>query len=104
MSPTQLTLRELRRLGYRAEVVEKWNPHAFVRQDLFGIIDVLAVGHGETIGVQCTTKHNLSSRERKMADSEAIGDLREANWTLLLHGWSQPAKGRRWELTVINVS
>jgi hypothetical protein len=36
MSPTQRSLAHLRRLGYQARVVERWNPFARVRQDLFG--------------------------------------------------------------------
>ncbi|MHB1530468.1 MAG: hypothetical protein ACYCXT_13820 [Acidiferrobacteraceae bacterium] len=55
-SPTQRTLRHLRKAGYPlVQVVEKWNPHAGVRQDLFGIIDVLAVGPGGVLAVQCTS-------------------------------------------------
>ena len=102
MSPTQLTLRELRKQGYTAAVVEKWNPHAHIRQDLFGCIDVLAVGNGETIGVQCTSYKNVSSRVKKMADADAIGDLREAGWTLVVHGWAK-VQGR-WKCRSINVS
>ena len=43
MTPTQRTLAECRRRGWTAAVVEKWNPHARIRQDLFGCIDILAV-------------------------------------------------------------
>ena len=102
MSPTQLTLRKLKKEGYRAVVVEKWNPHARCRQDLFGIIDVLAVGPGVTIGVQATTYKNRHARVRKMADSDSIGDLREANWTLLVHGWRKVKN--RWQCTEIDIS
>ena len=102
MSPTQLTLRELRKRGYMAEVVERWNPHAKIRQDLFKIIDVLGVGPLGTVGVQCTTKSNLKSRITKMSDAEAIGPLREANWTLLAHGWFKQAG--RWQLQEVDLS
>lgn len=42
-SPTQRTLAECRKRGYTAQVVEKWNPHARIRQDLFGVIDIVAI-------------------------------------------------------------
>lgn len=105
-SPTQLTLKNLRDRGYKTvQVVEVWNPHAFKRQDLFGIIDVLAVGHGETVAVQCTTKGHLKDRIRKIADSDAIGDIREAGWKVLGHGWHQPKGPRtRWQLVEEDLS
>lgn len=102
MSPTQLSLRHLRRQGYTAAVVERWNPHANIRQDLFGIVDVLAVGNGETIAVQCTSKTNISSRCKKIADAEAVPDMRSAGWKIVVHGWAKPR--HRWELTEVDVS
>lgn len=101
-SPTQLTLRALRKAGYTAAVVEHWNPHAKIRQDLFGIVDVLAVGNGETVAVQCTSYPNVPSRVRKFADCEAIGDMRDAGWRLLVHGWRKPK--HRWECREVDVS
>lgn len=102
LSPTQLTLRNLRERGFRAEVVERWNPYARIRQDLFGIIDVIGVRRGETIGVQSTSFANRMSRVRKMADSEAIGDLREADWTIEVHGWRKIKN--KWQVTIEDMS
>jgi hypothetical protein len=50
-SPTQRSLRHMRDLGYLVAVVEHWNPHARIRQDLFGWIDLLAIRDGETLAV-----------------------------------------------------
>lgn len=86
-SPTQRTLAELRKRGYRAQVVERWNPFARIRQDLFGVIDVVAVGNGETVGVQATSLSNVSARVRKIADAEAVPDLRKSGWRILVWGW-----------------
>lgn len=102
MSPTQLTLRHFRRLGYTAEVTERWNPWAKCRQDLFGIIDVLVVGNGETIGVQCTSYPNISARCKKIADADAVPDLREAGWRLLVQGWHK--KKGRWVCREVDCS
>ncbi len=102
MSPTQLTLRELRKRGYRAQVVEHWNQHANIRQDLFGIIDVLAVGNNETVGVQCTSYSNVSNHINKIAESEALPDLRNAEWKLLVWGWKKVKN--RWQLREVDIS
>lgn len=96
MSPTQLTLRHLTVEGYTAAVVEKWNPHARIRQDLFGFIDVLAVRPGETLAVQTTTAANVASRVRKIGDHPNIAVVREAGWSIHVHGWAK--RSGRWVL------
>ncbi len=57
MTSTQRTLRELRHNGRVCAIVEKWNPHVGahgIRQDLFGIIDILALDPQRgVVGVQC---------------------------------------------------
>lgn len=96
LSPTKLSLRYLREQGYTAAVVETWNPHAGIRQDLFGFIDVLGVRPGETIAVQTTTAAGVSARVKKIGDSPLIGAVREAGWTIHVHGWRKV--GNRWQL------
>ena len=39
-TPTARSLNRLRADGWLAQVVERWNAHAMIRQDLFGFIDV----------------------------------------------------------------
>ncbi len=70
-SPTARTLERLRRDGYLAQVVERWNPHARVRQDLYGVIDVLGINETSTIGVQATTMSGRSSHMKKLSESPA---------------------------------
>jgi hypothetical protein len=64
-SPTARSLDLLRREGWQAQVVEKWNPFAKVRQDLFGFIDIVAVRDGQVLGVQATTVSNMAARKTK---------------------------------------
>lgn len=99
MSPTQLTLRHLRDVeGWPlVAVVEHWNPHAQVRQDLFQIIDVLAVGPAGTLAVQTTTAAHVADRIRKVAEHSNLGPLLEAGWTVRAHGWAK--RSGRWVLT-----
>jgi hypothetical protein len=101
-SPTQRTLAELRERGYPlVQVVEKWNPYARVRQDLFGIIDVVAVGE-DIVGVQATSASNVAKRVAKITDSPALPVLRKAGIRVLVHGWRK-SKGK-WKLREVDVS
>lgn len=102
MTPTQLSLRHLRRDGWTVEVVERWNAFTKTRHDLFGILDLVALRGSETLGVQTTSNANVAARVRKIAESEHIAALREAGWTLHVHGWRK--KNNRWELRTVDVS
>jgi hypothetical protein len=103
-SPTQHSLKRLRKEGYTAAVVEHWNPHAKIRQDLFGIFDIVAVHpmYPGVLGVQTTTASNMSARRKKMADSEALGVWVEAGNDAEVHGWQK--KGHRWECKIYSLS
>lgn len=103
MSPTQRTLAELKKRGYRAAIVERWNHFAKIRQDLFGIVDVLAIGNGETLAVQCTSGSNVAARVKKIADSEATPDMRKAGWKIVVWGWRKNSK-REWTLREVDCS
>lgn len=102
-SPTQLSLRELRKTCEAVQVVEKWNPHARIRQDLFGFIDILAICGAETIAVQSTSWANLPARVRKIAESEHLAAVRAAGWRILVHGWRMGKSGR-YELRCEDIS
>ncbi len=102
-SPTQRTLEHLRRAGYPlVQVVERWNPHARVRQDLFGIVDVLAVSEAEILAVQTTSVGNVASRIRKIEESPATPILRRAGIRIIVHGWGK--RRGRWTLREVDVS
>jgi len=103
-SPTQLSLALMRKDCDLVQVVEKWNPHARIRQDLFGIIDILCIRNGETIAVQSTSWSNTKSRETKMIESESLQHLRDANWKIIIHGWRKNKKTNRYEHKEIDLS
>lgn len=97
LTPTQLSLRHLRDQGWPlVEVVERWNPHARIRQDLFGIIDVLAVGPAGVLAVQTTSHSNVASRIRKIAEHPNVAAIRDAGIAIHVHGWKKV--GGRWTL------
>jgi len=83
--------------------VEKWNSWGRVRVDLFGCIDVLAISEdGNTVAIQTTSLSNVSARIKKIKDSNAIGHIRKAGWTVLVHGWYK--KNNRWQVREVDVS
>jgi Holliday junction resolvase-like predicted endonuclease len=104
-SPTQRSLKLLRDEGYTAQVVERWNPHARVRQDLFGIIDIVAIKVLESnatniVGVQTTSKSNMSARINKIKESAEAALWSSAGGLLLVHGWAKN-KSKRWEVRAV---
>jgi len=85
-SPTQRCMAELRRLGAVAQITERWNSFAKIRQDLFGFIDVLALIGPNTIGIQCTSGSNHAARVAKIkAEPKAAAWLKAGN---LIEVWS----------------
>lgn len=112
-SPTARTLRELRRLGYRCQVVEHTVPHTFIKRDLFGFIDILAVGSAacgrKTLAVQATSGSNLSARVAKIRSSclPALRDCLWAGWRVEVWGWRKVgARGKRkvWECRKVKLT
>lgn len=92
-SPTQRSLEWLRKQGYTCAIVEKWNMHAKIRQDLFGIGDVLAIKRDETLLVQSTSS-GVSERVKKITEHENTPRIREAGWRIHIHGWTKRANGK----------
>lgn len=93
MTPTQRTLEVLREEGYTCAIVERWNPHARIRQDLFGFIDILAIKRDETLAVQCTST-GVASRIKKIMESDYLPKVREAGWKIQVWGWRKNSKNR----------
>lgn len=102
-SPTTRSLKALRADGWLCEVTERWNPHAQIRQDLFGFVDIIALKGGVTLAVQTTTGSNASKRVIKIAESPHIAAVRAAGWSVHVHAWRKLASGR-WELRTVDVS
>jgi len=96
-SPTQRTLKRMRDSGdYKlVQVVEHWNPLGGVRQDLFGIGDILGISiTGETHLLQVTSYGNMNARIKKLEDHDSTPHLRDADWVLIVEGWKKEKNGR----------
>ena len=101
MSPTQRSLAHLKDLGYRARVVEKWNPFARVRQDLFGG-DVIGLKIGSPVlVVQATTGSNHAARRIKLETEGFVTLWNGAGATIEIWSWAKRGpRGKRktWQL------
>ena len=97
ISPTQRSLKHLRANGYLVSVVERYCPFGRVRQDLYGMIDLLAVQKGQTVGIQTTTASNFAARRKKIKEHENLPMLLAAGWKIIIHGWRKDTKGK-WVL------
>lgn len=101
-SPTSRTLQELKRLGFAAQVVERWNAFAKKRIDLFGIIDVVAIKPGVgIIGIQATSGTNHAARRTKSLAEPRLRLWLESGGRFEVWSWAkQGARGARklWEL------
>ena len=97
MTPTQRSLACLRQAGYHVAVVEHWNAHARIRQDLFGFADLLAFRFGmPVLLIQTTTAANVSARRKKILGNGIARDWVLAGNELILHGWGlKGSKGER---------
>ena len=87
VSPTQRALAHCKKQGWTAQVVEKWNPFAHVRKDLFGVIDLVVLDGkgGGPLGVQVTAGSAHAARRTK-----ALAEPRLATWL------SSPARFQVW--------
>ena len=90
-SPTQKTLKLLRKNGFTAQVIEHWNSFAKRRIDLFGCIDIVAI-HPNSIGVlgiQCTAYPNGKSRINKALAQPELNIWMEAKNHFAIYEWKK---------------
>ena len=93
MSPTQRTLKQLRADGWLPWIVEKWNPHARRRQDLYGGIDVLALRKTSTLAIQCCAGGDVAKRVQKLKELPTLPWMLEAGWRVEVWGWRKLVTG-----------
>lgn len=108
VSPTQRTLGALRDQGRKCGMVERFNPHVGphgIRQDLFGIIDIIALDPERgVVGIQ-STGQAFAAHEQKLLEErrqDTIDWLSTPGTSLELWGWrkvkvKRGGKAMRWE-------
>jgi hypothetical protein len=99
ISPTKRSLDRLRAAGYQTAVTEKWNPHAEIRQDLFGWCDLVAIRADKpgVLGVQTTTVSHQANRLSKLVAIPAVRTWLLAGNRVEVHGWKR--RRGRWDVT-----
>ena len=104
MIPTQRSLEALREAGYLATIVERWNPFAKIRQDLFGFCDLLCVSPSRGfLAVQTTSGSNVSARIAKIKAEPRAGIFLAAGGKIVVHGWrkiGERGKRKTWQCRV----
>jgi len=106
ISPTQRTLKRMRESGDYKEgmikVVERWNPFARIRQDLWNF-DIMGISiTGETHLIQVTTYGNMNARIDKITNADCTPHLRDADYVLLVEGWKKV--NNRWKSFIADLS
>lgn len=101
MSLTARSTAHLRDLGYMVATVEHYNSFTKRKHDLWGCIDLLAIGNGETVAVQVTSKSNLAARRHKIEEAEAYPEMLRSHWRVVLHGWFK--EKNRWQLKEVEL-
>ena len=107
--PGARTMEHMRKEGLVVAMVERRNPHAMIRQDLFGFADLIAMRPGAgIIAVQATSMGNRTSRITKI-----IAEPRAKLWLasggrIQVWGWRKLTRGmvrEKWlpEITEITL-
>ena len=105
ISPTQRTIALLKKRGYTTAITEHWNAFAGIRQDLFGIIDVIGI-HPEkfgVLGVQTTSKANAMARLKKAQKNKHLLVWYKSGNNFEIHGWGKDKKTGKWSTEIIEV-
>jgi len=94
MSSVQRTLRFLRQEGHIVGIVEKFNRYAGshgIRQDLFGIFDLIAIMPIGICGVQVCGQ-DFAEHDRKILENEVAPEWIKAGGKIMLIGWRKVLK------------
>lgn len=99
ISPTQRSKQELERDGWTVGIVEKWNHHARIRQDLWGFADLIAMKPGETPLLAQVTSTGWTSRRAKILAEPRARIALAAGFRIEVHGWRKLKTNRgRWTI------
>jgi hypothetical protein len=106
MTPTARTLTLLRRRGYLTDVVERFIAGAGergqgIRRNLFGCIDVVAIGIDEpgVLGIQATTIGHVAHRLAKARGRPELRTWLAAGNRFEVWGWARRAG--RWRVKIV---
>lgn len=103
-SPTQRSKKHLSDDGWTVAIVERWNPHARIRQDLFGFADLIAMKPGHTPRLIQVTSGGWTDRIKKILGLELAAQALDAGFEIHVHGWRKLKSNRnRWTIKEVQV-
>ena len=103
-SPTQRSVALLKQDGWEVAIVERWNPHVRIRQDLFGFADILAMKPGETPKLVQVTSSGWASRVAKILAEPRASLALQSGFEIEVHGWRKLKSNRnRWTPKIIQI-
>lgn len=103
-SPTAMSMKYLRDLGYSVHRVEYWNAFSRKRVDAYGFGDLLTASASDGIAlIQVATSSNMQARVSKILKLRQMEAKRWlcAGGKIWVHGWGKRgARGKRktWQL------
>ena len=94
VTPTARTLAECRKRGWDAQVVEQTIPHTFIKRDLFGVIDIVAITPDGLLGIQATggSGGNHAARRDKIQAEPRAQRWIAAGAGLEIWSWAKQGK------------
>jgi len=69
---------------------------------MYGIIDIIAIGHGETLVVQTTSRGNVAARQKKIVESEYYPEMVRSGWKVQVWGWGKLKDG--WQVKIVELN
>lgn len=94
LNATQKSVDRYRKQGYLCQNVEKYNAFTKRKNDVFGFIDILCVKENDIVGIQTTSKDNMSSRKKKILEHENYSIVKSSGLRIVVHGWKKEKNGR----------
>ena len=108
MTPTQRTLAELRKRVEHVAIVEKWNSHCRIRQDLFGFADLISFD-GDDVHLWQVTAGAVAARVAKIKELDVAKHwASHPNRCLFVVGWRKlkprGTKVARWHPRIVSLT
>ena len=95
--------------GWEVAIVERWNMFAKIRQDLFGVADLLAMRPGKTPLLLQVTTTGVSSRFDNIINEPRALTALMSGFDIHIHGWrkikvKRGGKAMKWDPRIIIVT
>ena len=104
VSPTQRSIKHLKEDGWLPAVVERWNPHARIRQDLYRFADVIAIKSGHRPKLIQITSSGWASRFTKVTEEPFALLCLQSGFDIEVHGWRKLKTNRnRFTIKILSV-